>query len=122
MFGNIKSRIHEKYNSLSNNKERLEFLYQVQEMLRTKHNDEGELVRNGQISEQQWGIFVADWNVVNTEVAEKIAELREDVFVKDFKLKLPSEKKDAISDAWYAKKLELRNGVKHKADLETIWQ
>lgn len=122
-FAQIKDRIITKYKSLPNQKEKLEFLYEVQERLRVKHNEKGADFRANTITKDQWDNFTKKWNVANSAVAEQIAKLRDKVFVEDYELTVPTDQTDAVNtDAWGAKKEAIKAAINYKSDIDTIWQ
>lgn len=122
-FAQIKDRIITKYKSLPTQKEKLEFLYEVQERLRIKHNEKGKDFRDEVIDEPTFRVFQSKWNAVNTVVSEQIAKLRNKVFTEDYALLAPDDIDDTDSiEAWTAKKESLKAKVAYKTDIDTIWQ
>lgn len=122
-FAKIKERIMTKYQSLSTRAEKLEFLYEVQERLRTVHNNRGTKFRNGEITENEFRTFQKKINEVNQRVSEKIASIRERVYVEDYGLAKPADEKDDVAtEARVQKKEAIKAGVIYKNDIDTIWQ
>ena len=84
IFEQIKARITTKYESLPNKKDKLEFLYEVQESLRIRYNKKGTEFRTGIITQKQWENFKNRWLDVSNYVAINIASIRDEVFKKDY--------------------------------------
>lgn len=118
----IRKRILTKFQSLPTQEEKLEFLYQVQERLRTVHNTKGQEFTGGQITEAQWQQFSSQWKLVSEKVAEQIANLREKVFLEDHSIAQPTNAEDPLNDVWKQKKLDLINSTTFSSDIDTIWQ
>jgi len=117
----IRDRIVTKYQSLPTQKEKLGFLYRVQERLRIVHNNKGQQFSDGQITEQQWTTFKIQWNEINERVAGHISTLREKVFTKDYGLALPDIKDEIKTNAWMNKKQELKTAATFDSVIDTIW-
>ena len=117
----IKDRIVTKFQSLPTQREKLEFLYQVQERLRTFHNNRGAQFEAGQITQAQWDTFRSQWRDVSERVSEQIAILREKVFGEDYGL-VSTLDDEAASIAWNEKKREPKEALSYKNDIDTIWQ
>lgn len=116
----IKTRILTKCQSLSTKKDELEFLYEVQERLQIKHNEKGAEFTSGDITEEEWKIFKGEWTGVSKEVGSRLADIREEVFVNDYNIPDADtrEHRDMIS----VKKLSLKESLKYKSNINTIWQ
>jgi len=122
-FSQIKERVVTKYKSLGSQKEKVEFLYEVQERLRIKHNEKGLLFTDGEITKGEWLDFKNKWNSVNQIVAERISTLRVQVFTEDYSLTVPTDEKDTLrQDVWAEKKEALKNATTYQSDIKTIWQ
>jgi hypothetical protein len=119
-FPQIKTRIIAKYQSLATPKEKLEFLFEVQERLRIKHNEKGKDFRDGVITEEQWKNFEGKWFDVSKAVGGKLSEIRESVFVNDYGLLVNTDDVEA-SNAFGNKKLELLSRIAYKDDIDTVW-
>jgi hypothetical protein len=119
----IRDRILTKYQSLATQQEKLEFVYQVQERLRTVHNNRGQESRDGQITQEQWDSFVLQWRNVSEKVSERIATLRDVVFQNDYGLTPPTVGvEDGKYELWSAKREQLKSGTTYQSDIDTIWQ
>ena len=119
----IRDRILTKYQSLPTQREKLEFLYEVQEFLRSFYNQRGAQFNNGQITEDQWLAFKTQWFNISEKVLDRISILRDRVFVNDFGLTKPTSLEDEVaSSAWKLKKEELKAGLTYRNQIETIWQ
>lgn len=117
----IRDRILTKYQSLHTQREKLEFLYQVLERLRTVHNNKGADFEAGTITQDQWNTFKTGWLLISEKVNERIAILREKVFTEDYGMALPTlETETGI--LWSNKKQELKDAVTYQNDINTIWQ
>lgn len=119
----IKQRILTKYQSLPTQREKLEFLYQVQERLRNVHNTQGGRLVAGDITEAQWDNFKTQWLDVAEKVTDRIARLRDKVFTEDYGLQTPTSPEDETrSLLWGQKREQLKSDQTLKNDIDTIWQ
>ena len=121
-FKELKQRIVSKYQSLSTNKEKLEFMYQVQEKLRLYHNEKGKQFRDGDINESQWINFKAKWSDAEKIVAARVAELRDDVYKNDYNITDVQSDTPEVTKEMGDKRAELLKSTTYKADIDTIWQ
>lgn len=119
----IRDRILTRYQALPTQKEKLEFLYQVQERLRTFHNTRGAQFEAGQITQAQWDTFRSQWMRVSERVSERIAILRERVFTEDYQLIKPTSGADGERAVLCGnKREELKAKTSFNGDIDTIWQ
>jgi len=118
----IRDRILTRYQALPNQKEKLEFLYQVQERLRTFHNTRGAQFEAGQITQAQWDTFRSQWMQVSERVSERIATLRDNVFRTQYAIDTSKTDDEVVAQQYSAKKRELLDALSYKKDINTIWQ
>ena len=119
----IRDRIITKFQSLPTQREKLEFLYQVESRLRDIHNTRGAQFTAGTITKVQWETFLSQWFIVSERVSERIAILRDKVFSQDYLLTIPKDERGEVNTViWNKKKAELKNAVAYKTDIDTIWQ
>ncbi len=118
----IRDRILTRYQALPTQKEKLEFLYQVQERLRTFHNTRGAQFEAGRITQAQWDTFRSQWMQVSERVSERIAALRDNVFRTQYAIDTSKTEDDAVLDMWRIKKEQLKTMTTYSNGIDTIWQ
>lgn len=119
----IKNSFDEKYLSLKGDRERLQFLYEMQEKLRVEFNEMGRAFRDKEIDEVAFVAYKKQWRTLNLHVSEMIAPLRVEYFTKEFGYASPTKGvDDGKAQVLLQAKEELKGGEVYKTDIQAIWQ